>query len=364
MKKTLLLILIILSVGFAVFGQKLGKPTQTSVAPTVAQQKTINEAVVLHDARKYDEAIAKYKSVLTESPDCTMAMYELSLSLQAKGAKLEAVETAYRGAKYIADELPLFYVLIANNLDDYGKPDEAVHIYLDGLKAMEGDSRFGRYRGSLYYNLGITYYKQKKINDARRVLKSAVENDFSYASPHYLLSVVYNGSRYQIPAFLAAARLITLEFNTARTKASVDLIAAALEPTRNEKTGDITINLDFNAPKDEGDFAMFDLLLPTLTTIDEKKDAKKTANEKFIGAIDSIIGMLGEDKKLRSTFVGKTYVPFMVDLKKAGHVDAFGNMILFIRNNQNADAAKWVDANGTKLKQFLNWAKSYQVTAN
>lgn len=363
MKKTLCLIVIVLSLAFAAFGQKLGKPTQTSVAPTAVQQKTIDEAVVLHDARKYDEAIAKYKSVLAESPDCTMALYELSLSLQAKGSKLEAVETAYRGAKYIADELPLFYVLIANNLDDYGKPDEAVHIYLDGLKAMEGDSRFGRYRGSLYYNLGVTYYKQKKINDSRQALKSAVENDFSYASPHYLLSVVYNGSRYSIPAFLAAARLIALEYNTARTKASVDLIATALEPNKDAKIGNITINLDFNAPKDEGDFAMFDLLLPTLTTIDEKKDAKKSANEKFVGAIDSIIAMLGEDKKLKATFVGKTYVPFMVDLKKAGHVEAFGNMILYIRNNQNADAAKWVAANGTKLQEFLKWAKTYQISS-
>ncbi|MFT3745050.1 MAG: hypothetical protein QM785_12245 [Pyrinomonadaceae bacterium] len=363
MKKALYLVVIVLSFTVTAFTQKLGKPTQTSVPATAAQQKIIDEAIALHDAKKYDEAIAKYRSILTESPDCTMALYELSLSLQGKGAKLEAVETAYRGAKYISNELPLFYVLIANNLDDYGKPDEAVHIYLDGLKALDGDSRFNGYRSSLYYNLAITYYKQKKINDARTALKSAVEGDFGYASPHYLLSVVYNGSRYNIPAVLAAARLVALEYNTARTKNSVDLIFAAIEPTRNEKTGNITINLDFNAPKDEGDFTMADIILPTLTTIDEKKDGKKSTNEKFIGAIDSIISMLDEDKKLKSSFVGKTYIPYLADLKKAGHVEAFANMLLYIRNNQNADAAKWVGDNGPKLQQFLSWAKGYRLNA-
>ena len=139
---------------------------------------------------------------------------------------------------------------------------------------------------------------------------------------------------------------------------------SALEPAaKDPKTGNMTINLDFFAPKDEGDFAMFDLLLPTLTTIDEKRDDKKTANEKFIDAINSVITMLGEDKKLKSTFVGKTYVPYMMDLKNAGHVAAFGNIVLYIRNNKNAEAAKWVDANGSKVNELLSWAKAYQLAS-
>lgn len=363
MKKPLYIISIVLALAFTSFGQKLGKPTQTSTPATGAQQKALQEGIRLHDARKFDEAIAKYRSILAENPNCTQAMYELSLSLDSKGEKLDAVELAYRGAKYIADELPLFYILIANNLDDYGKPDEAIHIYLDGLKALAGDDRFGKYRGSLNYNLGVTYVKQKKYNEARGVLKSAVENDFSYASPHYLLSVVYNGTKYQIPAFLAASRLISLEYNTERTGIGVELIASALEPAgKDPKTGKITINLDFSAPKDEGDFAVFDLLIPTLTTIDDKKSEKKSENEKFIDAVDTVITMLGEDKKLKSTFVGKTYVPFMMEMKKSGHVAAFGNMVLYIRNNKNADAAKWIDSNGSKLEDFLRWAKAYQLT--
>ena len=89
--------------------------------------------------KKYEEAIAKYRSILDENPECVAAMYELALTLVHKGEKLAAMELANKGTKYISSELPLFYVLIANNLDDLGKPDDAIKIYLDGIKILEGE---------------------------------------------------------------------------------------------------------------------------------------------------------------------------------------------------------------------------------
>ncbi|MFM9904159.1 MAG: tetratricopeptide repeat protein [Pyrinomonadaceae bacterium] len=359
MKKTLGISLIVLVLAFAVFGQKLGKPTQASVPATAAQQKTLQEGIKLHDEKNYAEAITKYRSILAESPDCTQAMYELSLSLQSKGEKLEAVETAYRGSKYISDELPLFYVLIANNLDDLGKPQDAINIYLDGLKALAGDNRFGNYRSSLYFNLGVTYLKQKKYSDARQALKSAVENDFGYASPHYMLSYVYNGTRYKIPALLAAARFISLEYGTDRTTIAANTIVDVLKPApKDPKTGNINITLDMNAPKDEGNFDMFDLFLGTLTISKDDKDKKKTDNELFVDGMNTVIALLAEDKKIASTFVGKNYLPFMVEMKKNGYVEVFSYMALYLSGKQ--DAMDWLKGNDAKLGSFIAWAKAYQ----
>ncbi len=363
MKNTLIVPFILFVLAFSAFGQKLGKPTLTPSPLTDAQQKTLQEAVVLHDAKKYAEAIVKYKAILAENPDATAAMYELAFSLDAKGDQLEAMELANKGTKYISDELPLFYVLMANNLDDLGKSDDAIKIYQDGIKHLEGKA-FAGYRASLQYNLGVTYVKLKKYLEARQALKSAVENNFAYASPHYLLSIVYNGTKYKLPAFLAAARLVSLEYNTQRTQSSVDLIVSTLKPSsKDPKIGNITIDLDFFAPKDEGDFGIFDLMLPTLTTIEDKKDANKSPNVKFVDAIGTIIALLAEDKKVKSTFVGKNYVPFMMEMKKLGHVEAFGNMVLYINDNDNADAAKWIKANDGKLSAFITWAKAYRPSA-
>ena len=356
--------LIVLVFALSAFSQKLGKPTLTPSPLTPTQQKTLQEGVKLHDEKKYEEAIAKYKSILDENPECVAAMYELALTLEHKGEKLASMELANKGTKYISPELPLFYVLIANNLDDLGKPDDAIKIYLDGIKILEGNKDFGSYRASLEFNLGVTYLRQKKYTEARTVLKNAVEDNYSYPSPHFLLSYVYNGTKYKIPAFLAAARFISLEFSTQRTGTAVGIITEVLKPAaKDPKTGNINIFMDMNAPKDEGDFGIFDLLLGTLTTVRGDDDKGKSDNQMFIEAISSVIAILAEDKKMQKTFIGKNYVPFMSDLKKNGHIDALGNMILYIKDNKNADAAKWVAANDAKLSAFLKWAKEYQLPA-
>lgn len=365
MKQAFAVLFVFIVFGYAVNAQKLVKPTKTPTQPTAEQQKVLLEGIKLHDAKKYDEAIAKYESVLASNPDCSIVMYELAMTLDAKGEKSKSIEIVSRGIQYISDELPLFYVLIANNLDDHGKPQEAIKIYQDGLKLLDGDIRFNRHRSSLFYNLGVTHVRQKNYAEARKALKSSVENDFSYASPHYLLSIVYNGTKYKVPALLAATRLISLEINSQRTVNAVSIVSAILKPTtKDEKTGNINIFLDLNAPKDEGDFGMFDLILGTVTSIRGDDDKNKTENEMFIEGLQTVFAILEEDKKIKNTFVGKTYVPFASALKKAGHLSAFGNIVIFFNDRNNDEAKKWIDSNGDKVTSFVNWAKNYKPTGH
>lgn len=360
MKKTYYLLLTIFVLAFAAYGQKIAKPTLTSKAATADQSLLIQLGITLHDAGKYDQATAKYEEVLAQNPDCTQAIYELSMTLYAKGDKEKSMETANRGSKYISDELPLFYVTMANILDDYGKHPEAIKIYQDGIKLLEGDKRFASYRASLNYNLGVTYTIQKQYDDARKALKSAVEDDFNYGSPHFLLSYVYNGTKYKVPAFLAASRFISLEYNTARSKSAAAIISGVMKPAAADpKTGNINIFLNMDAPKDEGDYGVYDLILGTLLTVKSDKDKNKAEEEVFVEALDSLIALISEDKKLKSTFVGKNYVPFIVDLKKNGYVRPFGYMILY--NSGNNLALEWLQINDTKLKDFVQWAKAYQA---
>ncbi|CAN5346738.1 hypothetical protein BH10ACI2_BH10ACI2_25470 [soil metagenome] len=360
MKKAFYLSLIITVLSFTTIAQKLEKPTLTPSLPTAAQQKTLQEGVELHDAKKYAEAIAKYQSILVENHDCTGAMYEMANSLYAKGDKEKAVEMANLGSKYISDELPLFYVVMANALDDYGKPEAAINIYREGLRLLEGDKRFGQYRGSLYYNLGVTCIQQKKYDDARSALKSAVESDYNYPSPHYLLSYTFNGTRYKIPALLAASRFIALEFNTPRAQKAASIITDILKPApKDPKTGNTVISLDFGAPADEGEFTGTNMLIGTLMTRLDDKDKKKTDNEMFVEGMGTVIALIAEDKKAASTFVGRNYIPFMVDMKKNGHVETFAYLTLYLSGK--ADAMTWLKNNDAKFGSFLAWAKAYRL---
>ena len=128
MKKLIPIFVLVISVcGFSlsVSGQKIEKPTLTPKPCTDAQTEKVRDGITLHDAKKYSMAAEKYESVLAENPDCTLAIYELSMTYYAMGEKTKAMETAYRGSKYVSGELPLFYLTMANVIDDAGKPDAA-----------------------------------------------------------------------------------------------------------------------------------------------------------------------------------------------------------------------------------------------
>ncbi len=361
MKKNIyLVILCCLLFSLTISAQKISKPTLTPTEATAAQKQLISDGIRLHDLEQYDEAIKKYEQVLKENSNNDEALYEMALSYYNKKDLRNATELAYKLTRYKSSTGLLGYGLIANALDDLGKPKEAIEIYQSAIKQLEGDPEFQSHISSLYYNLGITYFRQKQYKEAREASKKAVQLNFAYPSPNYLLAAIYQGTKYKVPALLAAARLITLEINTERTQQSVAIFLNVLKPAKKDaKTGNINIFMDLNAPKDEGDFGMYELLLGTLTTVKSEKDKNKTETEVFAEAVDSLIDLLAEDKKLTSTFVGKTYIPFMVEMKKKGFSKTFSYLVL--QQNGNKEAERWLIDNDQHSLDFINWARSYQL---
>ncbi|MDQ3801688.1 MAG: tetratricopeptide repeat protein [Acidobacteriota bacterium] len=362
MRKNIYLIILFCLALFplAASAQKIGKPTLVPTEATESQKQLIRQGVALHDQKKYDEAVKKYEQVLQENPNNDLALYEMALSLYNKKDFPKALETAYKLVQYKGKTGLLGYVLIANILDDEGKPKEAIEIYQKAIKQLDGDPEYQPHLSNLHLNLGVTYVRQKQYKEAREAMKKAVQLDFNYPSPHYMLAEIYQGSKYKVPAMLAAARFITMEINSSRSQRSVAIFLDTLKSAKkDEKTGNINIFLDFNAPKDEGDFGMYELILGTLTSVKDEKDKNKTEEEIFAGAVDTLIALLEEDKKLASTFVGKTYVPFMVDMKKSGYSKFFAYLVLQQQGNKQAE--KWLIDQGQKTIDFINWAKSYQL---
>lgn len=359
-KKHLLTAFCLLILSLSICAQKISKPTLTPTPPTESQQELINQGIKFHDAKNYDAAIEKYKQVLDENPNCDLAWYELALSYYNKKDFKNTIDAGAQLIKYNSKTGLLGYGILANVLDDQGNPNAAINVYKDAIKILEGDPQLNEHVSSLYYNLGVTHFRQKQYKESRESLKKAVPLNFKYPSPNFLLAEIYNGTGYKVPALLAASRLISLEYNTVRTQRAVAIFQSILKkPEKDEKTGSINIFMNMNAPKDEGDFGIFDLFLGTLMVVDKDKNKDKSEIDIFADAIDSVIALLDEDKKYSSTFVGKTYIPFMAEMKKRGFTKPFACIILKVSGNP--DAEKWIVDNNKLTLEFVNWSRSYEA---
>lgn len=184
MKKIILSLFIFTLLLVSVSAQKIGKPTLTPTEPTAAQNELINEGIKLHDQKKYKEAIESYQQVLKENPDCALALYELALSYYNAKMYDKTLETAYKLVNYKGPTGLLGYGLFANVLDDQGKSKEAIEIYQSAIKQLKDAPEYYKHLSSVYYNLGVTYFRQKQYKEAREACKKAIEIDFNYTSPN------------------------------------------------------------------------------------------------------------------------------------------------------------------------------------
>jgi hypothetical protein len=363
MKKLILISLALIALSLSVSAQKIEKPTLTPSEPTAAQKELIDQGVQLHDEKRYADAILKYRQVLKENPDCVLAQYELAYSLYAKGDLVTAKETAFKLTKYISKLGVRAYGMIANVLDDEGKPNEAIEIYKDAIKQLKGDKSFKTGVSSLYYNLAITYYRQKMTAESKSAVKEAIETDFNYANPNYLLAEILYQGKYKVPALLAASRMLSLEINSERSRRASLIFQEVLKAGVSKgDNGNINILVDMSEPKDEGDFTSLSLIMGMLGagTEGEAESKNKSFEDKFVDKVDGFIGFLASDaKKAKSSFVGKNYVPYLLALKEKGYTKVFSYLVL--QQSGNAEAEKWILSNSQKAVDFLDWAKSYEL---
>ena len=348
-----LAVVILFALGAA--GQKLGPPKLEATPSTEDQTRLTKEGVALHDKGDYDGAISRYAQVLRENPANVEALYEMSFSYFLKEDCQKSLEMALRAAQYKSDLLGKIYGEIGNCQDDLGRPKEAIETFKAGIKLLPANFL-------LHYNLGLTYARSGQWEDARvEVKKSALLNP-NHAGSQHLLGVIFDKGGYKIPALLAASRFLVLEPVSKRSETALQLtqkiMQAGVSPAKDGKN--ISVILGTGQKKDEGDFESIDLFMGLMKAgnyIEENKD--KSEIKHLVDNFNSLFAMLSEStsKSDRSKFTWKYYVPYFVEMKKQGHVEAFAYYI-----NQRSSIAEvndWLKQNQNKVSDFLSWSKSY-----
>ncbi len=318
------------------------------LAQEPAPQELFQRALALHDAGKYDDAIAIYKQLLAKDPDNGQIMYELTFSTFAKGDLTEAIRLATEAAAKPGPRQARFLEVLGNAYDAQHRSAEAIAAYKRGIKI---DPSYGR----IHYNLGVAYAAQGKLRDGREELERAIELDPTYPSPQFLIAEVYRLDGYRVPAILAYGRYLAMQPTGSRATIAAQNLQELLNLGVEEKSkGNINLTVDPDSKKDLGDFGPLEMgaaLAAGAKFLEGKEKLTEFDLEAEVLAIFLAIFSESSDK-LKRGFIANTYAPFYNAIVKANEASTFAHVALAPLNLAGTD--EWMAAHKSEVAALLH----------
>jgi tetratricopeptide (TPR) repeat protein len=318
----------------------------------------IKEGIELHDQGQYTDAIGKYEAALALDKQSSVALYEIAYSYYALKDYKQALKYVNRVIKLNKGNLLESYITKGSILDEAGDPKKAIQTYEQAIE-MFPDHHL------LYYNLGLTLYRQRNLEAAETVLQAGIERNPAHPSGHYLLGIIKQEQNQRVPALLSLYFFLMLEPESPRSGEAFAL-AAKLRKQGVNRTGTKEITIGFN-PDAEG-FSTIDLMLSMLEASkglvkDAEKQLKEeldnpnieltlSEEEQFFQHTESFFDMLEESSEEKSGFWWELYVPIFSKIKQDGHLEAF---CYYLSQSQGDAATAWIDTHEVEMQAFYKW---------
>ncbi len=304
--------------------------------PLIRSGDVITDALALHDDGKYDEAIAKYHTISESDTNYVYMLSELMFSYLASGQNEKALQTGEKAIKFDSRFKAHLLIGIGNALDNIGESNKAIATYQKAIKQFP-------YNHLLHFNLGITYFNQKKYKGAVSCFQKALKLQPFHAGSH-----LYLGK--------------TMILQGSRTKAILCLETyLAIKPADN-KTLVLLENLVNDAEPDEGSiepvtdnsvFSKLDLIIKSKAALDERFKSIISLDVSITRQTELIFEMLPYNTKSRDFWV-TYYMPFFKDLYDQQMIEPF--IYTWLSSVKNEDIEDWNSKNKAKLNEFYSLA--------
>jgi tetratricopeptide (TPR) repeat protein len=306
----------------------------------------INSGIEYHDEGEYEKAIECYEKALKLDPDNPLIYYELAFSHLYNENPEEALNYSQKGidisiARNSLNFLGNLYDMKGSALDDLGRGEEAVEVYLEAL------NRFGSNDTHIYYNLGLTYYRMGERDKARNALALNLMEDTFHPSSNFLLGKICYEQGRETQSLYSLCYFLLLEPNSERSEEAWETVEQLVtSPEQIEFTG-------------EGSFSASDLMLSLMFS--KNSDESLGAEEQLIQKLGGFFGAMGEimdraqSDEITDDLWWEFYVPFFSRLAGSGHFETFCR---YISITSSAESGNWLNKNSAKLDALFEWLNS------
>lgn len=314
--------------------------------PLVHSQESFDELIMqgieYHDEGNYAKAIEYYKKALKINPASAEVFYELSLSLLESGDYYGAIEYSDklidRDDKYAI----LAYNVKGSSLNYLGKSEEAIDVFLECIGKEEN-------YGLTYYNLGLAYYANKELQNARDAYIHSVERDPQHASSHLNLGITMLELDKRVEGLLCLYYYLLLEPKSDRSLKAYDTLLLSLNQKRNRNEQIKTHVQDV--------FITVDSLLSVYAETIPLTKAHKNEVEQFTELTDSFFKSFGnqkDDSNEEHAFWWEFYIPFFKSMALWGYTDIYCH---YIRLSAHEIPEAWISVNQNRIRDFNAWLR-------
>ncbi|HYI07527.1 MAG TPA: tetratricopeptide repeat protein [Thermoanaerobaculia bacterium] len=308
----------------------------------------LDRGVSLYEAGKYDEAMAVFQALLAADPADDAAAYELAMTYQAKQdfAKCRAIiePRVFRKGRL----QPMMYTVLGNCLDMAGESKRAIDAYRKGLRIAPNDPQ-------LLFNLAVALAGQKKIDEARELLKKEVVAAPFHGSGHYFLAQIFDSQGFRAAAAVQYLRFLSIEASGERARAGatrmLELLNLGVEETGPGKT---KITIDPDSRKEEGDYASFEMMLAITGVAGRRGEkAELTEFDRTREQIVTSLTILTEGGSKGKDYTARNNIPFFASLIEQKMLDTAAG--LAISSLDLPGTAAWKQANTAAIQAYVAW---------
>lgn len=332
----------------------IAAPTKQAPPMTDEERSTLNAGIALLNEKQYDQAIAKYRTVLAANPDSAGAMYEIALALTQKGDYASAIEMALKSATYDTVDLAKCLALVGTAFDLAGEPRKAIDVYDRAIAIVPA-------AGTLHYNKAVA--ELQGLKDPARALaslKRGAAADPSHATTQQMLGRFFGSDDLRTPAVMAFSRFLILEPQSARTPEIYKLWYTLLNGNvRQGADGRLEVAVNPNKKTSEGNVFQLDTFIALSQIAAGAMPPETPPGERLVRLFTSYLNAVaGHDAGAdASTFLWTYYMPYFRQMREREFIEPF---VYHVSQGVGMPGAReWVAANRLRVDAFLAWDKAY-----
>jgi len=306
----------------------------------------IKEGVQLNDQGKYADAIAKYNDALKLDPENAQANYEMGFTLVQSGKGNDGIPFVQKAIEKTSS-LQLkaaCYDMLGSIYDNDHQTQKAIDAYKNGIQINPKYQR-------LYYNLGLSYFRNKQFAEAETNAIEAIKLDPKHASSLRMYALVTFHQNKRANALMGFCSFLLLNPQGSQAAEAFGNIQHILQGgVLKDASGKTTILLSPKGDK-ENESMNLAISMSELTAQNKKLAGMDLLNDE-LKSIFTIAGEISE-KKTDKSFYDKFFADYFYKLAKSDNMPAFTRLVSLSGNKDTN--TKWMSEHDDEVKALDSW---------